>query len=122
MKTQLSPRQIWERSISEEDVLGAIRNFLELHRARVSRIVERIPYGRRTSEPGIPDIYGYFHQTVDGIHVNEHFWIEVKRPGGKRRSAQEAWIRQAQEDGVIAFFAESVDDVIREFKSRGINL
>ena len=134
MKKSLSPRQIFERSITEEDVFGAIRNFLELHRARVNRITERIPYSRfgRKSEPGIPDLDCWFPKGCPtlkdsiwwpiALAAAIHFKIEVKKPGGNRRPRQIEWIRAAQDDGVIAFFAESVEDVIREFKNRGINL
>ena len=49
-------------------------------------------------------------------------FIEVKRKGGKHRAAQTAWINKAREDGVIAFFAESWEQVRDEIESHGIVL
>lgn len=49
-------------------------------------------------------------------------WIEVKRPGGIHRPAQVLWIEDAKACGVISFFADSVDAMVREFKNWGINL
>lgn len=62
MRKQLSARQVFERSISEEDVFGACRQLLELNGAKVHRITERIPWGPkgRKSQPGIPDMYVIF--------------------------------------------------------------
>ena len=57
MRKEMSARQIYERSITEEDVISAIRAVLEINGARVHRVVERIPWGRKTSEPGIPDLF-----------------------------------------------------------------
>lgn len=118
MKTRLSERQLFERSITEDDILGACRSLLELNGARVHRIVERIPWGKRTSTPGIPDLTGWFC----GPHAPLHFWIEVKKPGGRHRPAQDMWIARARADGVIAFFAESVDQMVEGFKQFGIQL
>jgi len=117
MRKSLSARGIYERSLTEEDVLIAIRQYLELNGARVFRVVERIPWGRRQSEPGIPDLFCWFK----GIEARVAF-IEVKKPGGKRSANQINWINQAVEDGVIAFFAESVEDVRREMLINGIQL
>lgn len=126
---KLSDRQLYERTLTEEDVVGQIRSFLELNGARVHRIVERIPWGRKTSTPGIPDIIGWMPRgRSTGNEINpflgsaKSFYIEVKRPGGKRRPAQTTWISDAVNDGVLAFFAESVDDVVNAFASHGIYL
>ena len=127
-KKTLSPRGIFERAISEEDVILSIRQYLTLRGARVFRITERIPKRNwkgmivgRVSERGNPDLYAWFPKlarTPEPLH----FFIEVKRPGGKHSPSQEQWIKNANDDGVIAFFAESIDDVIREFGKRGISL
>jgi len=125
-----SSRGVYERKISENDVLGAIRQLLELNGFRVWRIVERIPWGRTKSEPGIPDLAGYFrhgftcHSGKDcrPLWIQIPFYIEVKKPGGKLRPAQEAWLARANEDGVIAFKAESVEECVSEFKKYGIEI
>src|SRR5512139_2740399 len=133
MTPSKSERNLYERKMTEEDILGVIVQMLELNGARVFRIVERIPWGRKTSTPGIPDLMGWFTgpRAVltgdDGKPIDEpfsfysrHFFIEVKRPGGPRRPAQVAWIEQAQRDGVIAFFAEGWPDVVTELGKYGI--
>lgn len=139
MKKSLSPRQVFERTLTENDVLSAIRSLLELNGARVHRIVERIPWGKTTSTPGIPDLNGYWprirqmnhgyvsfqqdgHPHIRGDKSCCHFWIEVKRPGGKLRPAQAIWLAQAELDGVIAFKAESVEEMVSEFKKHGIEI
>lgn len=120
--------------MTEEDVLGQIRAFLEFNGARVFRVIERVPKCYRcglwlgSSERGHADLEGWWpiktlNQRLDfGDGKPIHFFIEVKKLGGKRRPAQEAWIRQAQEDGVIAFFADSVEETIKRFKDYGIVL
>lgn len=125
MKKSLSPRGVYERSISEEDVLGTCRTLLELYGARVFRAVERVPKCYRcgqwlgSSERGTPDISGYFTRKP---HAGVPFWIEMKRPKAAHRPAQEARIAMIQSDGMIAFFAHSLDSMIREFKDHGIDL
>lgn len=128
MKKTLSPRGVFEASITEEMVFSACRALLELNGAKVHRIVERIPWGPRgrKSQPGVPDCFGWFVITEgEPGHVTSsplNFFIEFKRPGGAHRPAQERWIAEARQDGVIAFFADSVDAMVREFKHWGINL
>jgi hypothetical protein len=134
---KLSERQIFERSITEDDVFGACRTLLELNGARVFRVRERIPWGPKgkKSEPGIPDGFGWFVTRArdrDGQHIefNERldgrpttFFIEFKRPfKAQIRPAQIRWIEQARRDGVVAFFADSVDAMVKGFKEFGIHL
>lgn len=135
----LSERGVYEIPLTEEMVIGQIRQLLELNGARVHRIVERIPWGKRTSTPGIPDIAGWFPRGARVRCLNVFplsdnpgriitipaicsFWIEVKRPGGKHRPAQTAWIEAARQDGVIAFFADSVEAMVAGFKEFGIEI
>ncbi len=131
-RKRLSERQLFERSISEEDVFGACRALLELNGARVHRIVERIPWGPRgrKSEAGIPDVFGWFPAgrllpltTGSSVVLQNprHFFIEMKKPhGAVYRPAQYEWVRSAGEDGVIVFFADSVDAMVRGFAEFGI--
>lgn len=123
----LSKRGVYERKVTEEDVILQIRHLLELNGARVHRVVERIPWGRRKSEPGIPDIFGWWPGLCDKRETDcpgnaVQFFIEAKRPGGKHRPAQTAWIESARRDGVIAFFADSVESVVAGFKEFGIQI
>ena len=116
----------YEPALSEEDVLGQIRCLLEANGARVFRVVERIPWGRTRSDGGIPDLFGWWPEDcLDCMEHNNraiHFFIEVKKPGGKLRPAQVAWIEAAQRDGVIAFKAESVEEMVSEFRKYGIEV
>jgi hypothetical protein len=125
MKKALSERQLFERSITEEHVFNACRALLELNGARVYRIVERIPWGRKKSEPGLPDCLGWWalekHEWHE-LHDGRVFFIEFKKPGGKKRPAQIRWIEQARADGVIAFFADSVEAMVKGFAEFGIKL
>lgn len=119
MKKVLSPRAVFERSLRESDVVGAIINLLELNRARVFKIVERIPWGKTTSTPGLPDLMVIWPNTFGNAVVT---FIEVKRKGGKLRPAQERWLTQAREDGVICFMADSVESMVHEYKKFGITV
>jgi hypothetical protein len=122
---KLSDRQLWERSIREDDVLGQIRSMLEVNGARVFRVVERIPWGKTTSEGGIPDLFGWFYKPTmehPGLVFPLHFFIEVKKPGGKLRPKQAAFLNVANFDGVIAFKADSWAECLNELHRRGIKL
>lgn len=121
-----SARGIWEPEMNEEDVVIQIRAMLELNGARVHRIVERIPWGKTTSTPGMPDLVGWWPAShvhcIRRASLPIHFFIEVKRFGGKLRPAQVAWLNQAQADRVIAFKAESWKECMAEFEKNGIVL
>lgn len=69
MKKKLSIRQLYERTLTENDVLGAIRQLLKLNGARVFRVIERIPWGKTQSEGGIPDLFLWF--PVGKVEVDE---------------------------------------------------
>lgn len=134
IRKALSARQVYERSITEEDVFSACRALLELNGARVFRIVERIPWGRKTSEPGLPDSFGWWPQRTESERaINDAgdvavlypplpFFIEFKKPGGKIRPAQIAWIEAARRDGVVVFCADSVESMVARFKEYGIEI
>ena len=126
MKIAKSSRGVYERELTEEDVLGQIRQLLELNGARVFRVIERIPWGKTKSEGGIPDLFGWFpEESLKCMEYNNrvnHFFIEVKRPGGNLRPAQAAWIERAQQDGVICFKADSCEEMVREFGKYGIEI
>lgn len=111
-------RNLYQPATTEEHVIKQITQGLSLHGFKVFRIVERIPTRNkrgcivgRFSTPGMPDLCvrkGPFQ-----------FWIEVKRPGGSRRPRQIRWIEEANDDGVLAFFASSWDEVIPHLRGRG---
>ena len=115
--------------ITEENVLIEIVERLWFQaRIKMWRIRERIPLpGRRwqnLSTPGIPDLIGWIPKERVGAHplVARPIFLEVKRPGGVRRIAQERFIEEAVKDGCIAFFAESWADVVRELGKHEIKL
>jgi hypothetical protein len=115
MKIAKSSRGIYEPVLSEEDVLCRIRTLLELNGARVFRAIERVPKCYRCgcwlgfSEPGTPDLNGYFY-TPGRVLIP--FWLEVKRAKGKRRSAQIARIDLIREDGGCAAIVESWEEAL----------
>jgi hypothetical protein len=135
-------RQRWEQKdgkfqpvLLEEHIVRLITEGLWRSGVKVWRIRERIPgmcSRRNLSTPGIPDLVGYIPGSK--FKANDHggidyslfpltpLYIEVKKPGGARRPAQERFIEEVQIDGCIAFFAESWDDCVREFAKRGIKL
>lgn len=122
-KVAISGRGIFEPQMSEEDALSQIRGMLEVNGARVFRAIERVPKCYRcgcwlgSSEPGTPDLSGYFH----GKAVFP-FWFEIKRPGGKakRRAAQIERISMLRADGCCAAIVESWEEVKAEFLRHGV--
>jgi hypothetical protein len=62
--------------------------------------------------PGLPDILG----TLPG---GRSLYIEVKKPGGKVRPAQVAFIDSAVRAGALAFVAYSMDEVYDRLKKEG---
>lgn len=122
-----SERGVYERVLTEEDVLGQIRQYLEILGARVFRAVERVPKCYRcgqwlgASEPGTPDLSGYFYR--DGFVP---YWFEIKRPKRKGsakariRPAQQARIDQIRADGGCAAIVDSVEQVQEELAKHGI--
>ena len=113
-KIILSERGVYEPQKSEEDILGQIRQMLEVNEARVFRAIERVPRCYRcgqwlgSSEAGTPDISGYFKA---GASLRFPFWFEIKRPRAKRRAAQVERIGMIYEDGGCAAIVESWDEV-----------
>ena len=71
------------------------------------------------STPGIPDLIGY---ATGRFETAVPVFIELKRPGGKHRPAQDIFIQNARIMGCIAFFAEGWDDVVRGFAEFGIRV
>jgi hypothetical protein len=123
-KRILSERGVYERIESEEDILGEIRQMLELNGARVFRAIERVPKCYRcglwlgSSEQGTPDLSGYFR--FDGTIFP--FWFEVKRKKGKRRESQINRILQLRNDGACAAIVESWEETIAEIERRGFTV
>lgn len=110
----------------EEDVLGQIRQLLEVNGARVFRAIERVPKCYRcgqwlgSSEPGTPDLSGFFPKKVFGSIFP--FWLEIKRPKrAQKRLAQIARISQIDEDGGCAAIVSSWEQVKDAFSRHGIN-
>ena len=115
----------------EEGVVLAITQFLQLNGAKVHRVVERIPWGKRTSEAGIPDLFGWWPRGHYQSKLQEnlygpgplHFHIEVKKPGKKPTPVQMEWMKTAAVDGVVVLWADSVEMMVLEFRrSYGIVL
>lgn len=95
------------------------------------RIPKRDKYGRirgRVSQRGMPDLFGWFPRRFVSEGPNRilvrpiHFFIEAKRPKGVHRFSQTVWIDEAVNDGVVAFFADSLEAMIAGFKRFGIEI
>ena len=128
-----SARGVYEVEQSEEHVIVACRNLLELNGARVFRIRERIPWGKTHSEPGIPDTFGWwpagktprfthliYEKSIGGNAV--HFYIEFKKPGKFPTSIQAVWIDRAVGDGVFAMWVDSVEMMRDKFAEYGVEI
>lgn len=91
-------KKLFERKITEEDVLQEIVVRLRFSKIQITRIRENLPTGYRMSETGIPDLIGYVPkgtprrefpiQTINQeyalwkkIEEAIHIEIEVKKPG-----------------------------------------
>lgn len=103
------------------------------YQARIKVWIINQPVAGKTAQnaPGIPDLIGYVPKRM--VAGDNPFgllspvpaaplFIEVKRPGGKRREMQKRFIEEAKAGGCIAFFAESWSDVVRELQGCGIKL
>jgi len=118
---------VWQPVLKEEHVLREIVTRLWFT-ARIKLWRINCPVGGKVqpNTPGIPDLIGYLPLACalgpDGRALSIPLFIEVKRPGGVRRTAQIQFIDEARKAGSAAFFAESWDDVCRELGTFGYKL
>ncbi len=87
--------------LKESDIKRQIQKYLKLR-----GIFNWNQWQGQFSVPGVPDVIGI----LKGGRI---LGIEIKRPGGKIRDEQKAFIDRINEEGGLAFVAYSVDDVIR---------
>jgi len=132
-------RGIYEPKINEEDVVKEIMTRLTLAGFRVYREKERIPvrtargwrFAGGASDGGHPDLHGWIPIAKAKEHLGTiygytqifalPFYIECKNPNkSAKRPKQTQFILEAKADGVIAFFADSWDDVRENFAAHGI--
>jgi hypothetical protein len=123
-KIRKSERGIFEPVLLEEHVLREIveRAWLQ---ARIKLWRINCPVGGKVgpNERGIPDLIGFLpsggrsHQ-IDPVPL----FIEVKRPGGKKRIEQQEFIKDASAAGCCAFFADSWDVVREELTKWGVKV
>lgn len=144
-RVALSDRGIYEPVETEENVVGAVTDFLWRCGIPVFRQRERVPtcwkcFAKvcKESEAGHPDLHGYIpvraairwakdEGSKEWARANlKHpipYYIEVKRPkGGRKRPAQILFAQRAVDDGVLAFFAKSAHEVRQAFANIGILL
>lgn len=120
--------KIWQPVLKEEHVVREITERLWFTaRIKLWRVRERIPGMGAPSTPGIPDLIGFIQTACPvpgqgGRAQSIPLYIEAKRPGGVRRTAQIQFIDEAKQAGCAAFFAESWDDVRKELGEYGIHL
>jgi len=85
---------------TEKDITASIRKYLNL-----VGIFHWKNWGGPMSTQGIPDILGCWKGRMIGI--------EVKTSKGRLNEKQKAFIERINEEGGLAFVAQSVDDVIK---------
>lgn len=115
----------YQAKLLERHVVREIVERLWLQaRIKMWVVRERIPGVGQPSTAGIPDLIGWIPgpKFSDQVQLAMPLFIEVKRPGGARRPAQEAFIAEARAGGCVAFFAESWDDVVKELSVVGVQL
>ena len=130
LKVKWNPdRKLYEPVLLEEHVLREIVDRLWLQaKIKMWRINQPVAGKTRQNEAGIPDLMGWIpckspSQRLDsGDERAVPLYIEVKRPGGVRRTAQIRFIEEARAGGCAAFFAESWTDVMRELYPYGLRL
>lgn len=124
-------RKIYHYPITEENIVTEIIQRLSWNQIKIYRVAERIPgMSKRLSTPGIPDLIGwvkkYLTVEIGKLEAPTYLcipvFLEVKKPGGARRTAQIQFIEGARSDGAIAGFVESWNDVRELFKEFGIEL
>lgn len=118
-------RNIWQPALTEEHVVLEIMQRIGFEGISIWRINCPVGGKVRPNVPGIPDLIGYVSAVNGTTGIRQStipLYIEVKRPGGARRPAQELFIAKAKADGCCAFFAESWSDCVKEFKAIGIEL
>lgn len=111
--------------VREQDVLRAVKDFLEVRGFRIWRRNTGGAYALRMggerfvrfSEPGAADLTGWQIGTGRAIEV------EIKRPGSrtnpKRDAMQKAWLDRARRDGVIALRVASVLEADQQLEAFG---
>lgn len=114
----MKPLRLTKSEPLEAQVLKTVLRTLELHPAvgkvwRMNTGAGKLVRAGGASQwiqfgfPGSPDIYGYMK---DGRAI----YCEVKRPSGRVKPEQAAFLQQAKAAGCVAFIARSADDVMRE--------
>jgi len=121
------------KGVTEKGIEQAIQQaFLLRHRIRLEKMdaggvgqkgvrlmpkglfpeIPALPFGLETwvgIPPGFPDLMG---RVGDG----QFLFIEVKKPGGKFREGQKAFLESARAAGHVAFAARSVDEALEAFR------
>ncbi len=124
-------KQLYEPVELEEDVIKTIMSVLWYSGIPVFRERERIPacphcgryVSRTASDPGHPDLHGYIPARKNPSGHPLPFYIEAKRPqGGIESEIQKEFIKRAQAQGVLAFFARSLGEVREAFKMVGVDV
>ncbi len=90
--------------------------------AGIPDLIGFIPKGTQRQVWNVPMQGHTFSNTMAGMSHSVPLFIEVKRPGGRRRPEQIAFIDEAKSGGCAAFFAESWMDVVRELSMFGLSL
>ncbi len=147
-RVKIPQPKITEESVVKDIVQYLAYQGIVLHRIveRIPTFKNRWGQVRSShSTPGMPDLVGYIPvHTIDKWNAAAaakrgdplpgapfidriDFWqrvarpvfIEVKRPGGKRRPRQELFIAGLLADGITAFFADSIVAAVKGLQGFG---
>lgn len=131
------------RRISEAAVLKAVKALLEARGFRVFRRNTGAFRGEyrskrtgkvsqrfvRFSEPGMADLWGWAKrdqqfwnkvQPNEFIRAGDHIECEVKAPGEKLSLVQATWLAQAEKEGCLVLWADSVEMCEAKLKEWGL--
>lgn len=109
--------------LTENHVAGQILDYLKVHGYRVHRL-EADMYGpkhaTKREEVGTPDYIAmrWYAPTLEGnAGYSYGFYLELKRPGGSLRKAQEIWIADARKRGIPVAVCDSLE-ALQEYMER----
>lgn len=105
----------------EAIVSRQVRQFLEIRHWRIIRNnVTKFPSAGgkwvQVGEPGMPDFQAIKYLDATGVCVS--FWVEIKRPGGKRKQHQIDWHEKESRLGAVVLTTDSIDEFADTYEQR----
>lgn len=120
--------------VLEKHVEQTVREFMELDGWRVLKTdpVSRREWGKGFGEIGMPDLLfiryglpitrrGFSGHPPEIQSAAQVIWVEVKRPGGKPRADQVAWIEGERSRGALVLVVDDIDVFKTWYLCSGLN-